>query len=279
MTGLNPQDTPLLSGDADRGESIVAGHIFCAECSYDLHGLRSDGRCPECGFAIDETIRRRRKDRTWLMRVHSGVLSLMVAHYALILSIVAFPLFPLGACMFALLQLGAAVEFEPKAVYKPGQPRRIAALFIGSAMILYGTALLFVVVSFRIACLILFLAIVSHFIGTIATWRVFVRTVNVFLSHAALQTACLTLLLLPIAAAASLILLVLIAGFAGTGQPVAADNIASIGIPLLAFLFILTLAIGLYPLHGALGAIAATPELTPLWTPPPSLETPADQDR
>lgn len=29
----------------------------CERCDYDLRGLRSDGRCPECGTAIADTIR------------------------------------------------------------------------------------------------------------------------------------------------------------------------------------------------------------------------------
>jgi hypothetical protein len=36
----------------------LARSVPCGSCGYDLRGLRTDGRCPECGFPIWETVRR-----------------------------------------------------------------------------------------------------------------------------------------------------------------------------------------------------------------------------
>lgn len=30
--------------------------IFCLSCGYNLRGLRSNGKCPECGAEVEETI-------------------------------------------------------------------------------------------------------------------------------------------------------------------------------------------------------------------------------
>lgn len=53
----------------DLVRQIMAAHLHCARCGYDLHGARS--RCPECGQTFNEfdeqtvTIGPRRR---WLMR-------------------------------------------------------------------------------------------------------------------------------------------------------------------------------------------------------------------
>lgn len=33
-------------------------HVGCWQCGYDLHGIATDGRCPECGFAATESYQR-----------------------------------------------------------------------------------------------------------------------------------------------------------------------------------------------------------------------------
>jgi hypothetical protein len=49
------------------------GRILCGACSYDLRGLEASGRCPACGYSIQESIalagRKRRKPlrRFWLV--------------------------------------------------------------------------------------------------------------------------------------------------------------------------------------------------------------------
>ncbi len=37
---------------------VIEGEVTCMECGYNLHTLRVDQRCPECGMAIVDTLRR-----------------------------------------------------------------------------------------------------------------------------------------------------------------------------------------------------------------------------
>jgi hypothetical protein len=34
----------------------VTSHAICRHCGYDLHGLPADGRCPECGSGVGESL-------------------------------------------------------------------------------------------------------------------------------------------------------------------------------------------------------------------------------
>jgi hypothetical protein len=45
--------------DADHGriDRDANGPLLCARCEYRLEGLPPDGRCPECGLSIDDSIR------------------------------------------------------------------------------------------------------------------------------------------------------------------------------------------------------------------------------
>lgn len=36
---------------------MIQGEVRCRRCRYDLHGLRADRRCPECGLPVWESIR------------------------------------------------------------------------------------------------------------------------------------------------------------------------------------------------------------------------------
>lgn len=39
------------------GAAIVARSVHCRSCGYDLQSLPADGICPECGLAVEETLR------------------------------------------------------------------------------------------------------------------------------------------------------------------------------------------------------------------------------
>lgn len=52
--------SPVGSATSDPGattEPRVEHELVCAECDYNLIGLPQAGRCPECGYSIDESIR------------------------------------------------------------------------------------------------------------------------------------------------------------------------------------------------------------------------------
>jgi len=55
MRGDN-EDIPLLPSELAGAE--VTPNLRCRACGYNLHGLRADGDCPECGLAIWRTILR-----------------------------------------------------------------------------------------------------------------------------------------------------------------------------------------------------------------------------
>lgn len=49
--------------------------VTCIHCGYDLRGLHSDGRCPECGEPIEDSCRSdllRFADKAWRVRVMRG---------------------------------------------------------------------------------------------------------------------------------------------------------------------------------------------------------------
>lgn len=40
----------------DRTSAVIENGLHCAACGYNLHGLRHDGACPECGRRIEDAI-------------------------------------------------------------------------------------------------------------------------------------------------------------------------------------------------------------------------------
>jgi hypothetical protein len=59
----------------------VASHAQCRQCGYDLHGLPADGRCPECGSVVAESLREELldfADPRWLANLLRGVRMLVI---------------------------------------------------------------------------------------------------------------------------------------------------------------------------------------------------------
>src|SRR5688572_8897843 len=55
---------------------VVISDVPCRKCSYNLRGLRLDGRCPECGRAVGLSVQGdllRFSDPTWLRTLQRGV--------------------------------------------------------------------------------------------------------------------------------------------------------------------------------------------------------------
>ncbi len=60
----------------------ITGHLHCRACGYDLHGLSPDDRCPECGNAVDQSIRGdqlRYGDPKWVRLLADGVSWIIVS--------------------------------------------------------------------------------------------------------------------------------------------------------------------------------------------------------
>ncbi len=68
-------------GGCDVGH-VISGHLHCRGCGYDLHGLSPDDRCPECGSAVDQSIRGdqlRYGDPQWVRLLADGVSWIIVS--------------------------------------------------------------------------------------------------------------------------------------------------------------------------------------------------------
>ena len=88
------------------------GHLledrFCHRCGYNLRGLEVEGRCPECGLAVRESLGSdslRTADRGWLRTVRRGWWLVMASFGA-----VVAPSFLTGAVAFGWMALDAGIS-------------------------------------------------------------------------------------------------------------------------------------------------------------------------
>lgn len=81
---MQEYETPL-------GGSTVGDGILCAQCGYELRGLPQSGDCPECGFAIAQSMQRRQtgllehSGAEYLASLHKGVFLILASIIAMIL--------------------------------------------------------------------------------------------------------------------------------------------------------------------------------------------------
>lgn len=83
---------PSIMLDAD---GRIDQDLFCIECAYNLRGLAPTGQCPECGRAIEESLKQNLLsygDPWWLGRLAVG--TRMAFHGALWLTVLPFVLYP-----------------------------------------------------------------------------------------------------------------------------------------------------------------------------------------
>ena len=55
--------------------SVIEVDTECIHCGYNLRGLTNEGRCPECGSPVDDSLRGnllRHADPDWLDRLRFG---------------------------------------------------------------------------------------------------------------------------------------------------------------------------------------------------------------
>ncbi len=66
----------------DKVSSAVVDHVICTDCGYNLFGLNRDGRCPECGAAVADSVRGDGlafANREWVRRICGGLTFLYAA--------------------------------------------------------------------------------------------------------------------------------------------------------------------------------------------------------
>lgn len=121
-------NTREVSGDPTTGE-VIADDRACLACSYDLRGLSSDGRCPECGTPVWVTLRPLGQwDTRWTWRVRLG-LALLVISYV-----------PLGAMLaLAFLPTSARMAFNS---FTETNPWLIAIFFTPAALFPWAAGIL-----------------------------------------------------------------------------------------------------------------------------------------
>lgn len=115
MSDADSQAASPIDADSQAASPIDVD-ILCIHCGYNLRGLRSDGRCPECGGAIADSMRGellRFADVEWLTRLRLGVaLKLWAITLAVLLAmgggVVAFVLRNAGAVMVITTIVGFA---------------------------------------------------------------------------------------------------------------------------------------------------------------------------
>ncbi len=87
--------------------AAIEADMPCARCGYNLRGLKPDGLCPECGTAIDWSLRGnflKFADPRWLNKLRFGT-TLMFWSFIIILAVLALMMFgprsmrPLGGSM------------------------------------------------------------------------------------------------------------------------------------------------------------------------------------
>lgn len=247
MTGHTPQDAQQCTDDDGQGNAIMAEHITCAHCGYDLHGLRNDGHCPECGRSIALTLETLRHSRGWLVALSSGAQAMLVAHYVLLISMVLFPLLPLGLCFYILLMLGAAIELgSPGSSGRYSNPRdRIPGRRIGAGMLAAVVSLMLLGTPW-IAFGIMVLGFLAMASGIVYLWLVYARILRRGLS---LRAAALSSLLvwMHIAAATLSTLDLILILLKNNGAPIAA-LVGLVGV-LTAIIWFATVITALVALH------------------------------
>lgn len=168
-------------------ERPLVDHLPCASCHYDLHGLKTSGLCPECGWPINKTLEAGGLDYRWLVAIHSGVQALLVAHYVLLGSAVMCFLLPIGVCFFIILMLGGAVELgtpHPNAPATDVRSKRPARV-IGAGMIACMAGVILLAGAPVLGALFIALGMALLAIGKVLLWCHFANLMENRFSRAA----------------------------------------------------------------------------------------------
>lgn len=87
---FTPGMPPMPSSMAVTNDGVVTSDTACRKCGYNLRGMPTDGRCPECGIAVAMSLQGdllRFSEPDWLGNLRRGV-NLILAGIALIVIMV-----------------------------------------------------------------------------------------------------------------------------------------------------------------------------------------------
>lgn len=162
-----PSDpTPQLD---DQG--CITVHVGCVACGYDLHALGSTEQCPECNLPVEITLRAT-NDATWLANVKSGIQSMLVGHYFILVSLLVWPFSLIGFCLAMLLQVGSAIDLatrHPDDFTPPARNHWLMLLItVGAAAYAVGGVMM--VVGFAEGPPLVLLAASLHAAGITIAW-------------------------------------------------------------------------------------------------------------
>lgn len=87
--------------------TVIVTDLRCVGCGYNLRGLESSARCPECGAATPTTDSLAFADRAWLRQMRNGARLLMAAILFVVLGWIVM------AALVILLTTSRSANFNP----------------------------------------------------------------------------------------------------------------------------------------------------------------------
>ena len=124
MSGNLP---PPTGGDRS---TVIDTDVLCVSCGYNLHGLTSEGLCPECAAPRARSLHGnllRYADPAWLHKIRLGVLVMLwnlLLHVLLILAVLASPEWSWSKILYEALTLaGAAMSLWATLLITTQEPR------------------------------------------------------------------------------------------------------------------------------------------------------------
>lgn len=138
------------SSDADPSEPAAARrpvttHLRCSSCGYDLHGLAQDGRCPECGLEVAETVAPSRFDRQWLLTVRYGLRWMLASMYVLTLLVATAYVDSVVHALIAIMHFAGAVALLQRNRHRPDD----AVINLWAPWLLAASFLVYLLTSIR----------------------------------------------------------------------------------------------------------------------------------
>ncbi|GEM_PF-5013204 len=196
-----PHSSTARAPHDHRSQVDDTGHVgvdvACVACGYNIHTLAADARCPECNLPIEVTLRAT-NDAAWLANVKSGIQSMLVGHYFILVSLLVWPFSLIGFCLAMLLQVGSAIDLAARHPddFTPRARNHWLMLLITVGAVGYAVGGVMMVVGFAGGPPLVLLAASLHAGGITIAWSRFEavmrRGISLQLATAARSLKCLT---------------------------------------------------------------------------------------